>query len=155
MTHNDVDKDNVYVLGASMGGATAIYSAQYYQNKLKGMFLCNTFTNLPNLVDAMSFIYKIFRPLILRNYWPSDKRIPNLTLPIMFISGRKDEMIPYTMMDTLYQKADKSEYKVMYEVPGGSHMGTWWTGREKLLHAMIDFMDRCDVLRVKPSANIV
>ena len=85
----------------------------------------NTFTNLPDLVDQMNIVFKIFRPLILSNYWPSDERIGNITLPILFISGREDEMIPKEQMDILFELAENSQYRDMVQVPKGHHDDTW------------------------------
>jgi len=124
-TNKDIDNQNVYLLGASMGGATSIYSSSYYQDKLKGLILMNTFTSLPEVVDNMNIILRIFRPLVLNNYWPSEKRIKVISLPILFISGDSDEMIPPSQMDRLFKSAATSKFKRMYKVKGGEHNDTW------------------------------
>mmetsp|Transcript_22078 Transcript_22078/g.19650 ORF Transcript_22078/g.19650 Transcript_22078/m.19650 type:complete len:108 (+) Transcript_22078:595-918(+) len=61
---------------------------------------------------------------ILPNYWPSIQTVKELKLPIMFISGRKDSLIPPEQMDRLFKEAG-SEKKQMYKVKNGEHNDTW------------------------------
>ena len=121
---SEIDPDNIFVFGASMGGATAIYSSTFYQDKIKGLILMNTFTNLPDVVDGMNLLFKIFRPLVLSNFWPSNERIGELKLPILFISGREDEMIPKEHMDELFDLAVNVKYKNIIKIKGGHHNDT-------------------------------
>jgi len=37
--------------------------------------------------------------IVLWNYWPSIDRIKEIHTPILFISGRQDELVPPYMMD--------------------------------------------------------
>lgn len=49
--------------------------------------------------------------LVLKNYWPSIDRIGSLEVPILFIMGLKDELIPPIQMDKLYKNANKAVFK--------------------------------------------
>lgn len=153
LNNPEIDPHNIYLLGASMEGATSIYTSKIYQNSLKGLILCNTFTSLPEVIDDMNFIFRLFRPLILNNYWPNKDRIGKLTLPIMFISGRSDEMIPYRMMDKLFELAEKSKYKTMHKVQKGTHNGTWFVDFNTLFDAILEFMEECDKISKSKTSN--
>ena len=135
-----INKNKVYLLGSSLGGATAIYAAQSYQNRLKGLILVNTFTSLGEVVDDMNFIFWAFRRLILSksclhflrtlmyildNNWPNEERIKDLKLPILFVSGEEDELIPPEQMDRLFKAAVNAKFKKMYKVKDGEHNDTW------------------------------
>mmetsp|Transcript_22993 Transcript_22993/g.20428 ORF Transcript_22993/g.20428 Transcript_22993/m.20428 type:complete len:182 (+) Transcript_22993:402-947(+) len=149
-----IDPDNIYLFGASMGGAAAIESAKHYQDRLKGLILMNTFTNLANVVDQMNIIFKLFRPIILSNYWPSEERISELTLPIQFISGREDEMISKEQMDRLFKAATSSRYKDMTKVKHGHHNDTWYSGREIIRKSLKKFFKKCQQLFLQKQGTI-
>ncbi|CAI2369328.1 unnamed protein product [Moneuplotes crassus] len=138
-----IDTENVFVFGASLGGATTIYSSKFYEDKIKGLILMNTFTSLPDVVDSMNIVFKIFRPFVLSNFWPSDERIKSLTLPMLFISGREDEIIPKEQMDLLFIHAEKSRYRDFIKVKDGHHNDTFFHGGDQLLEKILKFMKKC------------
>jgi fermentation-respiration switch protein FrsA (DUF1100 family) len=126
LNNKKIDSSNVFLLGASLGGAVTIYASQDYQDIIQGIVLINTFISLPEVVEDMNFIFKIFSPLLLMNYWPSEERIKNITLPILFISGEEDEMISPKQMDRLYKAAQGSSFTKMYKVKDGDHNNIWY-----------------------------
>jgi fermentation-respiration switch protein FrsA (DUF1100 family) len=148
-----IDHYNVYMLGPSMGGAVSLYTSPFFMDKLKGLILLNTFTSLPDVVDSMNIIFRIFRPIVLSNFWPSNERIVNNTLPMLFISGRKDTMIPPSQMDKLFELAVKSKHKSMYKVEDGEHNDTWFLGGFNMLKEINDFMKLCDRMLQKPKVK--
>lgn len=65
------------------------------------MILENTFTNIASMVDHIFPYLKLIKWLVLRNFWPSIKRIGKIQLPIMFISGTADALVPPQMVRVL------------------------------------------------------
>ncbi len=47
------------------------------------------------------FVYGL-KPVVLQIEWNSLQKIPALAVPILFLSGKKDELIPPTQMHQLY-----------------------------------------------------
>ena len=44
-------------------------------------------------------------PMLIRSKWETKKRIGSISLPILFISGLKDELVPPAHMRWLYESA--------------------------------------------------
>lgn len=63
-----------------------------------------------------------------------------MTTPMLFISGRHDQLIPCSQMDELYHKAESSKYVKMLQVPSGDHNDTWIQDTTIYFKYMNDFM---------------
>lgn len=46
------------------------------------------------MADAMFSVLAIFKDLVLTNHWRTIDLIGDITLPIMYVTGRKDEIVP-------------------------------------------------------------
>jgi len=71
----------------------------------------NTFTSISNMVDHILPSVKYIKNYLLNNHWNSDKKIGNISYPIMFIISEKDELVPPNHMHILYNLAEKAKYK--------------------------------------------
>ena len=142
-----IDPLQVYLYGPVLGGAVSLYGAQFFMTKLKGIILENTFTNMAAMVDDTYWIFRMLRPLILANYWPSDKRIENTTTPILFISGTASDT--NDDMHQLRDLAKQSIYTDFLEVPGGNKNDTWRVGGKNYLLSIDNF-----IIKTRPIVNI-
>lgn len=122
---SEIDNNKIFVLGRSLGGAVAIQTAEKYQTKIKGIILENTFSSIDDLVDVIFPFLKLVKPYVLRMHWPSIERITRVEIPILFIIGQKDELVPATQGQRLYEAATKCRFKDRLLVPNGTHNETW------------------------------
>jgi fermentation-respiration switch protein FrsA (DUF1100 family) len=61
--------------------------------------------------------------------------------PVLFLSGLKDEMVPPSHMRRLYIAAQRnSGYRSFVEFPHGMHMDTWMRGGEHYWKSIESFM---------------
>lgn len=113
----DVDSSKVIVFGRSLGGAVAIALAHSHQQAisegkgdtqppLAGLIVENTFTCIAEVAGVALFVLRLV-PIhllqkIVTSKWLSCDRVGNLALPILFISGLKDAIIPPPQMAQLY-----------------------------------------------------
>lgn len=118
-----VDPNKVLLFGRSLGGAVAIALAAKNESKLRGIIVENTFTSMEDLVSHLSPILSRFRRLM-NNKWQSEELITKLRLPILFLSGRADEIVPAHMMTQLHKAAVRSIGKEMVSFPKGKHNST-------------------------------
>ncbi|PXF40249.1 Protein ABHD13 [Gracilariopsis chorda] len=86
-------------------------------------------------------ILGVFRYLS-RNRWQSKKRIKNLAIPLLFLSGLKDSYIPPAMMKQMHGLAVKSPLKEFVEFEDGTHNRTW--ANEGFYDSVASFMDRVE-----------
>ncbi|OLY82429.1 Protein bem46 [Smittium mucronatum] len=101
---NPVTKGTKIVLYAqSIGGAVAIDTAQRYEKRISGMILENTFTSLPDVVsNIFPPIISLFVKPFLMDTWDSKSRIARISsIPILFLSGLKDTLVPPSHMSAL------------------------------------------------------
>lgn len=106
--------------------------------KISALIIENTFTSLPDIVHGWPIIGVI--SFLCHQRWNSAAKIARIppTLPILMISGRKDEVVPPDHMNKLHQLAllrgvkkskqnenetteDQSQFTVFSEFPGGTH----------------------------------
>ncbi|KAL6708667.1 bem46 protein, variant [Coniothyrium glycines] len=112
------------IYGQSIGGAVAIGLAAKNQEQgdIAGIVLENTFTSIRKLIPTAFPPARFLAPLC-HQLWPSEDNLPLITsIPILFLSGLKDEIIPPTHMSRLYQVCKSP--KVWKELPNGSHNDT-------------------------------
>lgn len=125
-TKAPIDRQKVFLHGSSLGGAVAIYAASELNHyNIRGVILENTFTSLPDMVDAVMPLLAYLKKPILRNFWPSENRIRTVKIPILFISGDNDELVPPFHMQRLKDAAVSTSLKEEYIVAGGTHNMTW------------------------------
>ncbi|KAH9481080.1 Protein bem46 [Psilocybe cubensis] len=95
----------IIIYGQSLGGGVAIYATYKNINKVSALIIENTFTSIPDLVKGMPLI-RHFSWLCTQK-WRSLAKLSRLptSLPILMLSGRSDEVIPYTHMDRLWAVA--------------------------------------------------
>eukprot|EP00756_Hemistasia_phaeocysticola_P028522 Hpha_TRINITY_DN16179_c1_g2::TRINITY_DN16179_c1_g2_i1::g.7927::m.7927/K06889/K06889; uncharacterized protein len=143
-----VDPRGIVLYGASLGGAVAIELASKADNerKVAAIVVENTFTSVSDMVDVMFgtleeqvtltrmrkvvlrwLMLRLIKPLILWIGWRSIDLVPHLRVPVLLLSGDKDELIPPEHMRRLYSNC-KATVKRLELVPEGTHNETW---REK------------------------
>jgi pimeloyl-ACP methyl ester carboxylesterase len=135
-----VDRERVFVMGVSLGGAVAVHLASRaaYQRHIAGLVLENTFTSISDMVDALftplvhrllpnagpyvlPFLKYFVKPLVLAIGWWSIDKIRRLPMPILFLSSTKDEIVPCEQMRRLYAAATGSRMKRFCDFPHGHH----------------------------------
>ncbi|KAF1845839.1 alpha/beta-hydrolase [Cucurbitaria berberidis CBS 394.84] len=111
----------IVVYGQSIGGAVAIglVARNQKQDDIAALVLENTFTSIRKLIPTAFPPARFLAPLC-HQVWPSEETLPQITIPILFLSGLKDEIIPPSHMVKLFQVC-RSPDKVWKELPNGSH----------------------------------
>jgi len=114
----------------------AFHLAQYAEQKkekdgplLAGIIVENTFLSISKMVNSLLPWVAPFKFLILRMYWDSEKIAPKISLPILYLSGDKDEVVPFSHMKSLYEISGKASiYSKMHIIRGGMHNDSWSKG---------------------------
>ncbi|KAK9370280.1 Alpha/Beta hydrolase protein [Lipomyces kononenkoae] len=118
-------KDTSLILyGQSLGGAVAIYLATKHEEDLAGLIVENTFRSLPSLIPTVLPIAQYFA-FLCHQIWPSEKLLLQIKkLPILFLSGEKDEIVPPVHMKILYEIC-QSPNKVWRQFANATHNETY------------------------------
>ncbi|TVY88582.1 Protein bem46, partial [Lachnellula willkommii] len=114
--------NDIVVFGQSLGGAVSIQLAAKNQHdeRFSGLVLENTFLSMRKLIPSIIPPAK-YLAILCHQVWPSDTFIPSITeLPILFLSGLQDEIVPPSHMRRLFE-ISQSPTKVWKPLPGGDH----------------------------------
>jgi len=109
---------NVYVYGHSLGAAIAIDLAARHP-ELGGLIIESAFTSIYDMakLDAKYGIFPV--GLLLNQRFESIKKVGSLGLPVLYIHGTDDRVVPYSMGLALYEQSGGR--KRFIAVPGGGH----------------------------------
>ncbi len=117
----------VLIYGESIGGAVGTGLAEGLQDnpRLAGLILEAPFTSIPDMIRQE---FPQFRHLLfaLKNRFPTEDRIRNITTPLLVLHGTDDRVIPFRMGQAVFQAAASPD-KQFIEIPGGGHDNTWQT----------------------------
>lgn len=135
-------QERIFVMGTSLGGAVTIHLAAKAQNArhIAGVIVENTFTSISAMTSVIGtqlisravpcpsmmlclFLYYL-QPLVLRIGWRSIRQVASVPVPMLFLSGGKDELVPPVQMRQLYASACQSQSKKirrLLEFPDGMH----------------------------------
>ncbi|KAE8213300.1 hypothetical protein CF327_g3154 [Tilletia walkeri] len=120
--HPVLRSTHLVVYGQSLGGAVAVDVASRPSNKIAAVILENTFLSIPELIPH---VLPPLRPFsfLCREVWATGSLIRSLRMPVLFLSGRQDQLVPPSHMDALYERCP-SKNKVFKPFDDGTHNDT-------------------------------
>ncbi|KAK9322998.1 Alpha/Beta hydrolase protein [Lipomyces orientalis] len=120
----ELQDTDIILYGQSLGGAVAIYLAEKHEDEVAGLIIENTFRSIPSLIPSVLPIAQYFT-FLCHQIWPSEQRLLKIkTLPILFLSGEKDEIVPPVQMKVLYEIC-RSPHKVWRQFANATHNETY------------------------------
>ena len=124
--HEELKKTKIVIYGQSLGGAVTVKLIQANQDvgDIAGVILETTFTSIRKLIPTVMPAAKYIASWC-HQRWNSDEtmqKVTNKNIPILFLSGLRDEIVPPSMMKTLYKVCPTK--KVWKEFPNGDHNST-------------------------------
>lgn len=87
--------------------------------------------------------YRWFFRYFLRSHWYTERCLPTVDVPILFISGLEDELIPPAQMRALYDLCEANPRRQLYTVPNGDHNSTDEKGGAVYYETMRNFIGSC------------
>jgi uncharacterized protein len=113
-----IPEEEIFIYGHSLGGAVAIDLATKRPNAA-GLVVQSSFTSMIAMASQQWYTRIFPTELLVRERFDSITKVKSLKLPVLFIHGVADDLIPYTMTQTLYQAAPQPKQLLL--VPGRGH----------------------------------
>jgi abhydrolase domain-containing protein 17 len=127
-----IPPEKIIGFGNSVGGGVTIDLAA--RKPLKAVIVQGTFLSAYRVITQA--------PVLLFDKFINSKKIAKLTMPILFIHGTKDEVIPFWQGEKLYQAASSKKEHLWIENAG--HNNIISTGKEKYCQGIVDFVKGLD-----------
>ena len=134
-----INPHQIYIYGHSLGGAVAIDLAVRHP-EAAGLIVEGSFTSVRAMVDFQKPMFALFPiDLLLRQRFDSLSKVDRLKIPVLFIHGTADSVVPAQMSQKLFDAAP--EPKQLYMVPEGGHNNAAQIGGAEYLHRVKEFLD--------------
>jgi pimeloyl-ACP methyl ester carboxylesterase len=128
---------NIFIYGHSLGGAVAINLAISHP-EAKGLIVEATFTSIADM-GRRNKLYRLLPiGLITHQRFDSISKINRLKMPVLFLHGTEDKLVPFMMSRRLYNQAPSP--KLLKLIPGGGHNNSATVGGAEYLKAVREFV---------------
>lgn len=131
-----IPADQILIYGESLGGAIALDLAIRHP-EASGLIMQSSFTSMAEAVRQKPFSSMIPVNLILTEQFDSRSKIGSLQVPVLFIHGEQDSVVPFEMSQALYTTAP--EPKHLFLIARADHVRIYQPGQESYLKAIGDF----------------
>jgi pimeloyl-ACP methyl ester carboxylesterase len=153
LQHPRLKNSRMVAFGRSLGGAVAISLAQAFPDLVSGVVVENTFLSVSDMVDVVLPLLTPIKALVLFMKWHSYLKVQDLTMPMLFISGDADQLVPPAHMRRLYELSSRCTEKEFYSVLGGTHNDTFEVAGAEYYRRLRAFMRMQVRARTGPEAQ--
>lgn len=133
-----VNPHQIYIYGHSLGGAIAIDLAVRHP-EAAGLIVEGSFTSTRAMVDFQKGLFWLF-PIdwLLTQRFDSLSKVDRLQMPVLFIHGTADNVVPVEMSKKLFDAAP--DPKQLYIVPDGGHNNVAQIGGAEYMQIVSQFL---------------
>jgi len=130
---------NLYLMGRSLGSASAVELAYHYQEHVKGLIIESGFADTDRLVQmAALFLEDI--PMDGFAKFSNIDKISTIRIPTLIIHGERDSLLPLDHGKALYEQSASSS-KTLLIIPGADHNDILYKGMEDYFRAIKELIN--------------
>jgi len=131
----DINPKKIVAAGWSLGGAVAVDLAT--RKPVAGLIAFSTFTSMADM-SRRSFPF-LPATLLVRHRFDCEAKMSHITCPTLLGHGRKDDLVPVTMLDRLAAAATKAPV-MKFIVDDAGHNDFYSVGMDQIFQAMGRFL---------------
>jgi len=133
-----INPNQIYIYGHSLGGAIGIDLAVRHP-EAAGLIVEGSFTSTRAMVNFQKGLFWMFPiDFLLTQRFDSLSKVDRLQMPVLFIHGTADSVVPAQMSKKLFDAAP--EPKQLYIVPDGGHTNVAQIGGAEYLQILSQFL---------------
>lgn len=129
----NVAESQMVFYGESLGTGVAVQMASEYP-EAHALILEAAYTSFPALAQKRYPFWPAY--FLVKDRYESDKKIKDITMPLLILHGEKDNIVPFSMGQKLLQSAN--EPKEMAVFPQGRHNDLYAHGAAKKILAFLE-----------------
>ncbi|MDZ8189218.1 MAG: alpha/beta hydrolase [Nostoc sp. ChiSLP02] len=133
--------EQIVIYGESLGGAVAINLAVKHP-EANGLIVQSSFTSMAEEIKQRNWLWMFPVDLLLTQKFDSIAKVRFLRLPVLFIHGTADSVVPSYMSQQLYN--DAPEPKQILFVPKAEHFRIYQPGSNSYLQAIEKFIEKVE-----------
>lgn len=134
MSRNDIDHNQIVVVGRSIGGGPAIDLAS--REPVAGLATFSAFTSMDEMARKMMPLFPT--GLFLNQHFNNLQKIASVKCPMFLAHGTRDDFVPFAMMARLAARAKQPV--TTYQIVGATHNDIFPVGGEDLLENFGQFL---------------
>ena len=131
-----IQPKDIVIYGESLGGAVAIDLATKHP-EAGGLIVQSSFTSMAETIKHNNLFSLFPIDLLLTQRFNSISKVPYLKVPVLFIHGTDDTVVPFRMSQELYDAAPVP--KKLFRIPDAGHFDIYQPSSELYLQAIADF----------------
>lgn len=132
-----IPPEQILIYGESLGGAIALELALNHADA-GALIMQSTFTSMTDMAQRVTFLRFFPVQTLITEHFDSITKIKSLQVPVLFLHGTNDDIVPYEMSQTLHAAAPTP--KDLFLIPDGSHFQIYKPGELSYLKAMERFL---------------
>jgi uncharacterized protein len=146
-----IQPQEIYIYGHSLGGAIAIDLAVRHPEAAASI-VEGSFTSTRQMVDFQKGLFWMFPiDLLLRQRFDSISKVDRLQMPVLFIHGTADTVVPVEMSHQLFDAAP--EPKQLYIVPDGGHNNLAQFAGTQYLQKVRQFLEDASTAKLREKSK--
>lgn len=123
VNQREIPPEQLYVFGHSLGGAIALELATR-QPRIPGLVIEGSFTSMINMARYRGSYSWLPINWLLTQRFNSLRKLPSLNIPILFMHGTDDPIVPAEMSQKLYQAASGRKELWLVETAGHNNVAS-------------------------------
>ena len=133
-----IPPEQIFIYGESLGGAIALDLAIRH-SEVGGLIMQSSFTSMAEAVKHKPFLQIFPINFLLSERFDSLAKVQSLKVPVLFLHGKSDSVVPSEMSQRLYDAA--SEPKQLSIISDADHVKIYQTGEQSYLKAIQRFVE--------------